>query len=137
MSNFGLGSWIFIHSLSGNFALAFLKYFCQMYLYRSLVEDLQAPLYPLKLWNVSRHIIRQWPVTNNAVESWNKEYNAHFSGGGKPYRNKVIRHQLDDEESVRHVVIRFNLFLLIPSGNFFIGTMFCPRKTLCTFVEGN
>uniref|UniRef100_A0A915DQL7 Transposase n=1 Tax=Ditylenchus dipsaci TaxID=166011 RepID=A0A915DQL7_9BILA len=46
------------------------------------------------------------PVTNNAVESWNKEYNAHFPGGGKPERSKVIRHQMDEEEAVRHLITR-------------------------------
>uniref|UniRef100_A0A915DDJ5 MADF domain-containing protein n=1 Tax=Ditylenchus dipsaci TaxID=166011 RepID=A0A915DDJ5_9BILA len=49
---------------------------------------------------------RNRPVTNNAVESWNKEYSAHFPGGGKPGRSKVIRHQMDEEEAVRHLITR-------------------------------
>uniref|UniRef100_A0A915DFP7 Deoxyribodipyrimidine photo-lyase n=1 Tax=Ditylenchus dipsaci TaxID=166011 RepID=A0A915DFP7_9BILA len=55
--------------------------------------------------NESSRIIGR-PVTHNAVESWNKEYNAHFPGGGKPERSKVIRHQMDEEEAVRHLITR-------------------------------
>uniref|UniRef100_A0A915EN70 rRNA adenine N(6)-methyltransferase n=1 Tax=Ditylenchus dipsaci TaxID=166011 RepID=A0A915EN70_9BILA len=54
----------------------------------------------------NKHIVLQRPVTNNAVESWNKEYNAHFPGGGKPERSKFIRHQMDEEEAVRHLITR-------------------------------
>uniref|UniRef100_A0A915EM60 MULE transposase domain-containing protein n=1 Tax=Ditylenchus dipsaci TaxID=166011 RepID=A0A915EM60_9BILA len=63
------------------------------------------PLYSFDLWNVNQHIIKQRPVTNNAVEAWNKEYKS-FPGGGKPDRSKVIRHQMDEKEGVRHAIIR-------------------------------
>uniref|UniRef100_A0A915DXD2 Uncharacterized protein n=1 Tax=Ditylenchus dipsaci TaxID=166011 RepID=A0A915DXD2_9BILA len=78
-------------------------------LYRGTIDDVRPSLYDIELWNVSEHLLRQWPVTNNAVESWNKEYNAHFPGGGKPDRSKVIRHQMDEEESVRHAILRHQL----------------------------
>uniref|UniRef100_A0A915CN76 Uncharacterized protein n=1 Tax=Ditylenchus dipsaci TaxID=166011 RepID=A0A915CN76_9BILA len=88
---------------------AFLKYVRQTFLYRGTIDDVRPSLYDIELWNVSEHLLRQWPVTNNAVESWNKEYNAHFPGGGKPDRSKVIRHQMDEEESVRHAILRHQL----------------------------
>uniref|UniRef100_A0A915EG02 MULE transposase domain-containing protein n=1 Tax=Ditylenchus dipsaci TaxID=166011 RepID=A0A915EG02_9BILA len=88
---------------------AFLNYVRQTFLYRGTIDDVRPALYNIEFWNVSEHLSRQWPVTNNAVESWNKEYNAHFPGGGKPDRSKVIRHQMDEEESVRHAISRHQL----------------------------
>uniref|UniRef100_A0A915DWC2 Uncharacterized protein n=1 Tax=Ditylenchus dipsaci TaxID=166011 RepID=A0A915DWC2_9BILA len=88
---------------------AFLKYVRQTFLYRGTIDDVRPSLYDIELWNVNEHLLRQWPVTNNAVESWNKEYNAHFPGGGKPDRSKVIRHQMDEEKSVRHAILRHQL----------------------------
>lgn len=63
-------------------------------------------MYPPEAWNLNKHVLLQRPTTNNAVESWNREYNAHFPGGGKPDRSKVILHQMDEEESVRHSIER-------------------------------
>uniref|UniRef100_A0A915DNH9 MULE transposase domain-containing protein n=1 Tax=Ditylenchus dipsaci TaxID=166011 RepID=A0A915DNH9_9BILA len=101
---------------------AFFKYIRTTYIYRGDNAQPRKPLYSFDLWNVNQHIIKQRPVTNNAVEAWNKEYKSHFPGGGKPDRSKVIRHQMDEKEGVRHAIIRHernprNLFELCEQSN--------------------
>uniref|UniRef100_A0A915DDU3 Uncharacterized protein n=1 Tax=Ditylenchus dipsaci TaxID=166011 RepID=A0A915DDU3_9BILA len=69
------------------------------------IANFVAPLYKLETWNVNKHIVLQRPVTNNAVESWNKEYTRTFVVVAAE-RSKVIRHQMDEEEAVRHLITR-------------------------------
>uniref|UniRef100_A0A915E957 MULE transposase domain-containing protein n=1 Tax=Ditylenchus dipsaci TaxID=166011 RepID=A0A915E957_9BILA len=95
---------------------AFFKYIRTTYIHRGDDAQPRKPLYSIDLWNVNQHIVKQRPVTNNAVEAWNKEYKSHFPGGGKPDRSKVIRHQMDEQEAVRHAIIRL-LFKFQPASD--------------------
>jgi hypothetical protein len=88
------------------FNLAFLDYIQKNYIYRGRLDNPRPARFSLHEWNSNKHILLQRPISNNAVEAWNKQYKGHFPGGGKPDRSKVIQYQMDEEEGVRHAILR-------------------------------